>query len=353
MPDVDFAIVDPHIHQWEPRATPRAVSILARPLGRWPTFYKRAAELLMPKPARDFVGGDSVLFPYLPADYAADAAGLRVDTVVHVQAGWHDHSVLGPVGETRWLESLDFAGSGLTLGAIVAQADLCNPRVGETLAAHLQASAKVRGIRDMASRHPDRGVMQWTKRERLFQDKAFLLGFEQLAKHGLRFDAWCYSHQLPDVAALAQRFPEVSIVLDHLGSPVGAGGPSGGAGATEQERARIIGRWRDDLARLREHEQVFAKLSGLAMPVIGFGFHTRQAPPSIEQLSDAFRPFIAHALDVFGLERAFFASNFPMDKASAPLSHLFGAYERLARERDPHALRALFRDNARRFYGIT
>jgi L-fuconolactonase len=352
MSELDFAIVDPHIHQWDPRTTPRAVSILARPLGRWPSFYRKAVEVLMPKPARDFVGGDAVLFPYLPAEYAVDSAGLDVDAVVHVEAGWHDHSLLGPVHETRWLEALDFAAIGTQLGAIVAHADLRHERVSETLTAHLQASAKVRGIRHIGSHHPDRGVMQWAKVPHLFRDKAFLRGFEQLAQRELRFDAWCYSHQIPDVVALAQRFPEVSIVLDHFGSPVGAGGPSGGVGGTEQERASIIGRWRDDIARLRDHKRVFAKLSGLAMPVIGFGYHTRATPPSIEELSDAFRPFITHTLDVFGVERAFFASNFPMDKASAPLSHLVGAYVRLARERDPAALRALFRDNARRFYGF-
>jgi predicted TIM-barrel fold metal-dependent hydrolase len=55
---------------------------------------------------------------------------------------------------------------------------------------------------------------------------------------------------------------------------------------------------------------------------------------------------------VFGIERAFFASNFPMDRASAPASHIFGAYIRLAREIGEHAPRALLRDNALRFYGI-
>ena len=352
MAELDFAIVDPHIHQWDPRTTPRAVSPLARGLGRWPGFYRRVAKALIPKPVHGFVGGDSILFPYLPPDYARDSSELGIDTVVHVEAGWHDHSLLGPVGETRWLETLDFEASGRKLGAIVAHADLCNPRVGETLAAHLQASAKVRGIRHMASHHPDRGVMSWCKAPNLYRDAAFLRGFEQLAQHKLRFDAWVYSHQLPDVVALAQRFPEVPIVLDHLGSPVGAGGPSGGVGATEQERAGIVGRWRDDLAKLREHKQVFAKLSGIAMPVVGFGFHRRATPPSVAELTETFRPFVGYAIDVFGIERAFFASNFPMDRASAPMTHIFGAYIRLARELGDAAPRALLRDNALRFYSV-
>jgi predicted TIM-barrel fold metal-dependent hydrolase len=352
MSELGFSIVDPHIHQWDPRTTPRAVSPLTQLFGRWPGAYRNLAKVVMPPSAKAFVGGESVLFPYLPADYAADTAGLSIDTVVHVEAGWHGGGLLGPVGETRWLEQLPFEASGTKLGAIVAHADLRNPRVDETLAAHLAASSKVRGIRHMASRHPGRGVMAWSKLPHLFQDAAFLRGFEKLAARKLRFDAWVYSPQLPDVAELAKRFPETAIVLDHFGSPVGAGGPSGSVGSTAQERADIIARWREDFARLREHKNVFAKLSGLAMPVIGFGYHKRPAPPSIDELTDTFRPFVSHAIDVFGIERAFFASNFPMDKASAPASHIFGAYIRLARELGEHAPRALLRDNALRFYQI-
>src|SRR5690349_2406348 len=101
MAELDFAIVDAHIHQWDPRTTPRAVSVLARPLGRWPKLYERIAQRLMPAPAKTFVGSNSVLFAYMPDDYARNAGALRVGTVVHVQAGWEDHSLLGPVGETR------------------------------------------------------------------------------------------------------------------------------------------------------------------------------------------------------------------------------------------------------------
>jgi predicted TIM-barrel fold metal-dependent hydrolase len=352
MSDLGFSIVDPHIHQWDPRSTPRAVSPLTRLFGRWPGAYRSVAKAVMPPSAKAFVGGESVLFPYLPADYAADTAGLSIDTVVHVEAGWHSGGLLGPVGETRWLEQLPFEANGTKLGAIVAHADLRNPRVDETLAAHLAASAKVRGIRQMASRHPGRGVMAWSKLPSLYRDAAFLRGFEKLAARELRFDAWVYAPQLPDVAELAKRFPETAIVLDHFGSPVGAGGPSGSAGGSAQERAGIVARWRDDFARVGEHKNVFAKLSGLAMPVIGFGYHRRATPPSVEELTEAFRPYVSHAIDVVGIERAFFASNFPMDKASAPASHIFGAYIRLARELGEHAPRALLRDNALCFYGI-
>jgi predicted TIM-barrel fold metal-dependent hydrolase len=154
------------------------------------------------------------------------------------------------------------------------------------------------------------------------------------------------------VAALAERFPQAAIVLDHLGTPVAVGGQVGDVGKTESERASILATWRDDLAKVAAHKNVHAKISGLAMPILGFGFHTRSTPPSVDELTERVAPLVRHALDQFGVERCFFASNFPMDKVSAPYTHIFEAYARLAAERGEQAPRTLLRDNALRFYGV-
>lgn len=353
MQDLDFAIVDPHFHHWDPLTTPRLVSPFARALHRWPRAYEKVANVVMPQAAKDFLGGTTMLYPYLPGDYAKDADGLRIDTVVHVEAGWEQRGKLGVVGETRWLDQLDFERNGCRLGAIVGHADLRRTDVDEVLAAHQAASGRLRGVRQKAAHHPDRGVLSFCDVPNLYRDASFLRGFENVLARGLRFDAWVYSHQIPDVTELARRFPEAQIVLDHVGTPVGAGGPvgtRGSVGATQQDRTRILEAWREDLARLAEHKNVHTKLSGLGMPVHGFGFHHRAAPPSIDERCETLRPFLGHAIEVFGIERAFFASNFPMDKPSAPLGHFFGAYLKLAKEIGLAAPRALLRENALRFY---
>lgn len=348
----DFALVDAHIHQWDPRTTPRATSLLARPLARFPAAYLAIGRAILPATARGFVGkADVVLLPYMPPDHARDSAAFDVDTVVHVEADWTARGLMGPVGETRWVDALDF-GAGKQLGAIVAHADLCHPRVDDVLAAHAEASPKLRGIRHMAARHTSSRVLAFSRAADVYTRPEFLRGFERLAGRKLRFDAWCYSERLADVAALARRFPEVPIVLDHLGTPVAAGGPVADVGRTEAERETIRARWRDDLARVAEHPNVWVKLSGLAMPILGFGFHTRPSPPSATELGDRFAPFIDHTLGLFGLERSFFASNFPMDRASTSFEALFTAYLQLAQQHGPAAPRALLRDNALRFYAI-
>jgi predicted TIM-barrel fold metal-dependent hydrolase len=348
---VSFPIVDPHVHLWDPRSTPRPASPLVRLLGRWPGVLRKVANAVVPAPVRGFMGRpDYMMAPHLPVDVRDAAAPLHVDTLVHVEAGWTGRE--GPAGETRWLESLPYEAAGMRLGAIVAHADLTSTHLAAELDAHAQASAKFRGIRQMAARHPSRHIMPFSRQPNLYADADFLRGFELLAQRGLRFDAWSYSNHLGEVAALAKRFPQAAIVLDHLGTPVGAAGPVGDVGATEHERAGILAAWRDSLSKVAENKNVHAKISGLAMPVLGFGFHTRSAPPSVDELTERFAPFVRHALDVFGVERCFFASNFPMDKVSAPYHHIFQAFARLAAERGTEAPRALLRDNALRFYGI-
>lgn len=352
MTNLGFAAVDAHVHQWDPGTTPREVSVLTRLFGRWPRVYMGVGRAVFPGTPRAFVGDpDIVLKPYLPPDYALASDTVTIDTVVHVQAGWHGRGPLAPVGETRWLQALDF-GQSQRLGAIVAYADLRHPRASEVLSAHRDASPKFRGIRHMAAHHPQRGVMKWTGVPDLYRRADFLRGFEQLAKHGLRFDAWAYDHQLDDVAALASRFPETPIMLDHLGTPVAGGGPFQGLGTTEPQRQTIRARWRDALSAVAEHPSVHVKLSGLAMPIVGFGFHQQATPPSVDALATAFAPFVEHGLKCFGPARCVWASNFPMDSVSAPLPHIFEAYRRLIEPHGPDALRAIFRNNALRFYAI-
>jgi len=109
----------------------------------------------------------------------------------------------------------------------------------------------------------------------------------------------------------------------------------GGPGSTKESRPVLSARLEKLVARkLRFDAWVYSD----------------QIAPSIDELCDAFRPFIRHALEVFGTGRAFFASNFPMDKPSAPLGRVFGAYAKLAKECGPGVPRLLLRENALRFY---
>lgn len=351
---LNFPVVDPHIHQWDPYHTPHEAALVVRALGRYPRLLEQVARRLVPAPTLASLGlTDYVLAPYLPADYALDCGPFAVESVVHVEATWHHRKGLAVVEETRWLAGLPFGHGRPRLGAIVGNADPTRGDFDKVLSAHRAASPLFRGIRRMAAHHPDRGVHAYCRRPGLYRDSAFLKRFGLLARHGLRFDAWAYSVQLPEVTALAARFPEVPMVIDHLATPVGVFGPVGRfTGATARARAGIFSQWQHDIAALAALPHVHAKISGLLMPVLGHDFHQTRELAGTDMIVNLLSPFIGHALKVFGPGRLLFASNFPMDKVSARLPDIIEAYARMLAPEGPEVLRAVFRDNALRFYDI-
>ncbi|MFW2380313.1 MAG: amidohydrolase family protein, partial [Acidimicrobiales bacterium] len=238
-------VVDPHIHLFDLKGTPRRMQPLGRLFGWNEQVLRFMASKLMPSEAMSFFGRRTdLLGDYLPSHYRADSRSSNVNRYVHIQAGWKDKKPLDSVGETAWLDALDDGPA-----AIVGHADLTlGADVSPVLEAHSAASTRFRGIRHMLSWHPSAGVMDFAEDAAVSRTPAFRVGFDQLAEHGLSYDAWCYSGQLDDVADLAAHNPEVPMVLCHAGSPVGYFGPFGDVGLTEQERTRIAHEWRDGIS---------------------------------------------------------------------------------------------------------
>jgi L-fuconolactonase len=344
-------IIDPHIHLWAPRSTPRTVSPAVKLLGWSEWLMRHVAPRLFPGAARAFVGKTNyVMSDYLPEDWRRDTGGFRdrARGFVHVQADWQGRGPLGAVGETRWLEEI----CGPELLGIVGEAALESESLGLILDAHAEASPRFVGIRDTLAHDPDRGVMDYDDRPDRFEDAAWQRGYAELGRRGLSFDAWMYSPQLRAFEAVVRAHPETRVVLDHLGTPIGLGGPYAGFGHTAAKREELVARWRDDLAALAAHEQVHAKISGLFMPIVGWDLHERDRAPSNAELVDRLGPHVEYALETFGPRRCMFASNFPMDKVSTSWVALYEAFDELSRTRDEAERRALFHDNAARFYGL-
>ncbi len=352
-PAFPFAIVDPHIHQWDLLNTPRILSWPRRLLGWNPWLYRKAL-LLGAKPAeRDYVGRpDHVMWDYLPADYAADAVGLPIEQVVHVEAEWGDRSPLGPAGETRWLDGLFPPSAGPRLGGIVAYADLRRPDVKNLLDTHFAASRKLRGIRQMLAFDTDTAIMRFCDQPALALDVNFRRGLERLQDYSLSFDAWVFHHQLGEMTDLARTFPEQIFVLDHMGTPIGLGGPFASYGRNAQARDVILKTWQYGMAELAECPNVRVKLSGFFMPVVGWGFEHRTTPVARQELLDAYAPHAHFVLQLFGVERCLFASNFPMDKVSLSLAQLYQLYADTVADRSEAEQRLLFADNARQIYRL-
>jgi L-fuconolactonase len=342
-------IIDSHIHLWAPRTTPRLVSLAVKLLGWSEWALRNVAPKLFPASSLAFVGKtDYVLADYLPEHWRRDTGPCEVRGFVHVQAGWHASGPLAAVGETHWLERI----CGSELLGIVAHADLGADSLAQLLDAHAEASTRFVGIRDMLAHDRDRGVMNHSARADRCLEPKWQAGYVELGRRNLSFDAFMYHPQLRAFETVVRAHPNTRVVLDHLGTPIGYGGPFASYGQTQAARQEIAKRWRDDLAALAGHPQVHAKISGLTMPVVGWGFHEHPTPPSRTQLVDCLGPMVETALELFGPQRCMFASNFPMDLVSAPWTSLYEVFDELTRTRDEAERKALFHDNAARFYRL-
>lgn len=348
-----MTIIDAHVHLWDPATTPREVSILNKVLGFSPRLLDSVAGRVFPRKALEFFGSPRYITrPYLPEDYRRDSGGHNVRGIVHVEAGWKGKGNLGPVGETEWLASVN-TDADPKIMAIVVHADLARGEgVGELLEAHLAASPLVRGAREILTWQPGKRILNGADSPDRIRDARWRKGLETLARYDLSFEATIYDNQIGDLAELAADFPGMKIMLSHLATPVAVAGPFGDRGKTDSDRARTFEEWKDGLSRLAEQPNVHVKLSGLAMPVCGFGWHTAEASPSAQQAAAALAPFLEHAVAVFGADRCLFASNFPIDKVSLPLSTLIEAYGIVLGDLPDDQRHRIFCANALEFYRI-
>ena len=287
------------------------------------------------------------------------SCGHAVRATVYLQCGEHYRAdgppALRPVGETEYVEGVAALsatgryGSARVCAAIVGFADLTlGAGVDEVLDAHVAAApTRFRGIRHGAATDADPAFARQGARPPagLLGDAAFRDGFARLARRGLSFDAWLYHPQLPELLALARDFPGTTIVLDHVGGPLGIGGYAG-------RRDEVFAQWRASIRQLAACPNVVAKLGGLGMRLCGFGFDAAAQPPDSQQLAAAWRPYVEACIEAFGADRCMFESNFPVDQASCSYAVLWNAFKRIAVGFSQTEKSSLFSGTASRVYRI-
>ena len=123
--------------------------------------------------------------------------------------------------------------------------------------------------------------------------------------------------QLPELADLAGAFPNATIILNHIGRPLGVGPYAG-------RQDEVFADWQQGIASVAAHENVVVKLGGFGNVISGYGWHQRAAPPNSEELAETIRPWLDYCIEQFGPERCMFESNFPVDKASYSYTTVHG-----------------------------
>lgn len=295
----DIAIIDPHFHLWDLETN----------------YYPWLSDGVKPSAFGDYTAINKT---YLIEDFLEDAKNQNLVKAVHLDVGFDPKN---PAGETRWLQGIADV-HGFPHG-IVGYADLRKPDVGDLLDEHLQY-ANFRGIRQSMNYHTDTAKTYLTEPE-VSRTPEWRRGFKELARRGLSFDLQLYYWQMEEFLELARVFPDVQIILNHTGMQVD--GPSHFDG------------WRKAMKTLAQAPNVACKISGL-----GMGDWT-WTPKSI-------RPYVEEAIGAFGVERAMFASNFPVDKLFSSYDAIWNAFKEITAGYSASERSALFHDNAERFYRL-
>jgi len=301
--------------------------------------------------------GERYLFEDLRAD---TATGHDIRATVFVQCGAM-YRATGPEAE-RSLGETEFVNGAAAMSASggYGPARLCDGIIGlvdltlgEQVAPLLEkhraiAGARFKGVRNRTAWHasPDVRANLTMPPPGPLGLPAFAAGARVLGRLGLTLDVWAYHTQLPQVIALADAAPETTIILDHVGGPLGVGPYAG-------KRVEVFPEWRREIEALAKRPNVMVKLGGLAMQVGGFDFHEAPEPPGSATLAEAWRPYIETCIAAFGPTRGMFESNFPVDKGMCSYAVLWNAFKRLASGASAAEKAALFHDTAARVYRLT
>lgn len=176
-------------------------------------------------------------------------------------------------------------------------------------------------------------------------DARFRQAFANFRNLELSLDIYLPHSRLSEVVDLARRFPDIPLIVNHIGNPAGIG--AGG-----QKTEAVMQAWKPEIKALATCDNIFLKFGGLGMPTMGFGWDTHPAPPDSSTLAAAMSPCLTFCIEQFGTSRCMFESNFPVDKESFSYTVLWNAFKRMTLNYSESERSDLFHDTAARVYRL-
>jgi len=214
--------------------------------------------------------------------------------------------------ETDFMLDVARGSAGLVRG-VVGWTDLASPRAPDRIAA-LAGEPLLKGLRPMLQD---------------IEDTAWILlpgvqpALAAMARHGLRFDALLKPRHLPIIGGLAQRHPDLPVVIDHAAKPDITNGN--------------YQPWASQMARLARETPWCCKVSGLVTEA------------RLDWQIDDLRPYIDHLLATFGPDRLMWGSDWPV----VTLASNYRRWHEAAATLLPASTHdAVFGGTAVRFYGL-
>lgn len=235
-----------------------------------------------------------------------DQAGVQRTVFVQTQ-----HNV----EENRWV--LSMANEHPWIAGVVGWVDLASPQVEEQVREFKQFQKFV-GVRHVTQDEPD---------DDFIIRPQVLRGLGVLEKHHVPFDLLFFVKHLKHAATLAQRFPGLPMVIDHLSKP--------------RIKDRSIDDWLPHLREAARFPNVYCKLSGMVTEADW----QHWKPADI-------RPYVQHALELFGPSRCMFGSDWPVCELAGSYQRVFDALSEALGPISAADRAAIFGGTAAKFYGL-
>ena len=254
---------------------------------------------------------------YLPADYLRDTEGFNVVKSIYMEAEWDPAD---PLGETAWVMDLHER-TGFP-HAVIGQAWFMADDIEGVLAGQAKCPL-MRSIRQKPVAAPSHDAFQPGIPGSL-ADPTFRAGYAHLATHGLHFDLQTPWWHLDEAADLARDIPDTTIILNHTGLP------------TDRSPDGLVA-WRAHMERFAAVPNTAVKISGICV----------QGEAWTAELN---REVVLRTIELFGVERTMFASNFPVDKLVAGFEAIYSGFMTIVADISVDDQLKLFHDNAVRYY---
>jgi L-fuconolactonase len=247
---------------------------------------------------------------FAPGELAPQLRAAGVERTVLVQAADSYEDTDAMLAQA---DAYDF------IGAVVGWVPLNRPAEAAEAIERYRRHPKFAGVRHLIHDDPD---PDWVVQDTVVE------GLGLLAGAGLAFDVVAVlPRHLEHVPVLAERIPGLRLVIDHLSKP--------------PIKEKGWEPWASLIARAAECPNVYAKVSGL----------NTAADPETWTAGDL-RPYVEHAIEVFGPDRLMFGSDWPVAILAGDYAKVWAETGKVLSTLSADARSAVLGGTSARFYQI-
>ncbi len=290
-------IIDTHHHLWD--------------LDR--LYYPWLTDHIEPKSYGDY---SAIRKTYDITDYLADCDTSDVVKSVHLAAGTMDL-----MAETEWLQAMsdDIDTSRGFPHAIVGGVNFNSDNVEEQFAQQC-SHRNVRGLRQVLSGAVTAGAVDLSTTPGWYPSLALM------PKYELSLDLQVHPSQLGTAIEIVDRNPDLLVIIDHCA-------------LVNYHTPELLEVWRRGVGELAARPNTRMKISAFMLNDLTF---------TVESI----RPIVGTLTEAFGMDRCFFASNFPVDSLAYSFSELWSRYVGSVADLTEDEQDKLFYRNAAQTYRI-